>query len=374
MEKNIMAFLILLFLVEVGLFSCNETTHHGNGGADVSLEENGRTSLQETTSESRVKIEGDSLKKRFYEPYYPIQKDTSPYHKFEDLVLEKDNLTGYYLVKNVGGYGLKGEAYYERYPGILNRQIHQGNDPVELIFYNEDRTEVVKRINFDDLNPYVGKYQNLIQAEIYFEYYEVPVGDEREYYRNVKADSFYTFYFSGWTRLNGYTPITYHLIPVKDFKVLSGWETTTVIIDRQGDIIAEYQEDNCITPMMLSDDGRLLAYAYGNNIQNAYDQAPMGEYRVVDLQTGEKVLICTPEEGFRTSNLWRCNPDGSINIGYGDNDYKHEYIISDILDLNNRKRFYRKFLRTELIEAKEKYNYQSSIELLDHYFYNETTF
>ena len=368
-----MAFLVLLFLVEVGLFSCNETTHHGNGGADVSLEENGRTSLQETTSESRVKMESDSLKKRFYEPYYPIQKDTSPYHKFGDLVLKKDKLTGYYRVKNVGGYGYEGMAYYERYPGILNRQIHQGNHPVELIFYNEDRTKVVKRIDYEQINPYVKKYKNIIHGYPSPEYYESPFENEKEYYRNVEPDSFLTFHSDGMTRFNGYTPITYYLVPVKVNTIL-GWETTTVIIDRQGDIIAEYQEDNYTRPIVLSDDGRLMVYVYGNFVENPYDQAPMGEYRVVDLQTGKKVLICAPEEGYKITHFYSTNPDGTISLGYVDKKFEYEYIISDILDLNNRKRFYRKFLKTELIEAKEKYNYQSAIELLDHYFYNETTF
>ena len=383
--KKLFLTLMCSGLVLMFLLACQWRAQVGGEGKGLSnpIEKNIQPALEDgeeravfydaVPENGAAEIEADTLKKKYYEPYYPIQKDTSLYHKFGDLLLKKDKLTGCYYVKNVGGYGYQGIAYYERYPGILNKQIHQGNKPSELIFYNKNRTEVLKRIKYEHLNPYLKKHKNLKHAYPSFEYYEAPPENEKDRYVNAVPDTFLTFFNAGWTTFNGYTPITYSLVPVKGNKIL-GWETTTVIIDWKGNSILEYREDNFTIPLMISDEGKLMIYAYGQYPDNPYDKAVDGEYVIADIISGEKILILRPEIGFKITGVITDNLDGSFRLGYVDKNYKHNIIIYDVINLNQRKRYYRKFLKTELVKARKKYNYQTYTDLTSHYFFTKTTF
>lgn len=373
--KKVFLILMCSGLVLIFLLACQWRAQVGGEGKGLSnpIEKNIQPALEDgeeravfydaVPENGAAEIEADTLKKKYYEPYYPIQKDTSLYHKFGDLLLKKDKLTGCYYVKNVGGYGYQGIAYYERYPGILNKQIHQGNKPSELIFYNKNRTEVLKRIKYEHLNPYLKKHKNLKHAYPSFEYYEAPPENEKDRYVNAVPDTFLTFFNAGWTTFNGYTPITYSLVPVKGNKIL-GWETTTVIIDKEGDIVAEHMEDNYIQVIMISDDGSLLAYIYGQYPDNPYDQKPNGEFKVMDLRSGEVVL---------------CLEGGA---SFGNNGYIHRISQNpkgtssetqvELINLNTRKRLSGIF-PNEVIKTHFE-NHITWESLLNNTNFTETTF
>ncbi len=321
-----------------------------------------------------AKYPGDSLEKPSlrYIPHYPIQKDTSSFHRFADLTLKKDKLTGAYYVKNIGGYGIEGVAYYERYPGILNKRVHQGNKPTEVIFYDETRTKIVKRVNLKSLNPYLNKYRNIKHAYPIFELYEAPPENEREYYMNAIPDTFLTFYTGGMTAMNGFTVTVYTLVPVKENKIL-GWESTAVVLDREGNVLGEIKEDNQIGSVALSDDGKLVAYTYGKYPDNPYDKAPDGEVRIINIRSSNVLLEKKPCQSCAIGIFVDYSTLGEfILISEGSKISPIKNWEVDLVNLNTRERYYYNFKIEEFRKAWRKCG--SYVELIGCYPFTKTNF
>ncbi len=297
--------------------------------------------------------------------YYSIQKDTSMSHRFGKIVLKK-NRKGWYTTRYNDGF-----TYSEFYPNIVNKQTTQTSFRDRVVLFYGDKKNNVKKINVKKLNPYLKEYDNLIFTYPDFERYEAPPKNEILTNENAKPDSYLTFYDGGVTAMNGFTSVVFSLVPVRNNKILA-WESKMVVLGKQGNILAIYREDNQVTGPQLSNDRRLLVYRYGQFLDNPYDQSPKGEYRVLDLESGEIVLKLIPKDGYKVTRSRA--QFGYIEFGYTDLKQEHETIIVDIVDLNSRKRYYREFSKKELLIARERYHYESYLELLIFYSFTKTDF
>ncbi len=264
--------------------------------------------------------------------HFPIQQDTAPFHRFGDIVVKRNGMSeGAYISKNIDGY-----RYTEHYPNVLNKSRANPTKSLEVLFFDSTRTQVLKTLNFRELNPYMARFDNAKWGYPSFEYYEAPLESDEGEYDNAVPDTMLTFYNGGHMYKTGYVHVIYSCVGVKDNKMLT-WESTILIFDSQGNLSGSVTENNQTGIAIASQDGDILSYGYGNYNENPYDDAPDGEVRIRDLKTGGLVYVTQGEPGIRVMMGPVFELGNWIGIGHTEyrNDNQQTRVV-ELIDLDNR--------------------------------------
>lgn len=276
----------------------------------------------------------------------PNYFDTSKFHRYNDLVLRKTTKALYYA--KIGDY-----FYKEMYPGIIKKVRKKNNRTEELSFLKSNtsgRIDTLKLVTPEDHNPFRKRKGEIRYEYPSFELYDQIAENQMPKYINREPDYFLTQYYVS-ILLRGHVSIDYTFTPISDNNMLP-WEFHSIIFNKEGSIIGTIKDDHHIHVGAISEDGNYAIYKYGFNGNNPYETAKHGEYRIVDLRSNQLIKKIIPEKGFEVNIIFN-EKNGIIRLSY--NDYlnrntPNEHVFLDFIDLENRIRYTRKVLKTNLFE------------------------
>ena len=279
-------------------------------------------------------------------------------HQFGELILRK-NLSSnndYFASSYLDGY-----KYYERYPNIVHKKKLRGNQWVEILFYDTSRSTILKKIDLEKANPYLNQFENIENGFPTFEIYEGLSGNDNTITKASKPDKYLTYYQSGLAFLNGFSTNSYCLVPIKGNKILD-WRTKILIWTKKGKLYKEIDSDNYSSISGISDDGDLVIMRYGNYPENPYDNAPDGEFRILNIKNNKLLLKIIPDTGYSASitGLER----KYLHILMHRN-RKRDSTILDIIDLKKRERYFYKLSTEEYKSMYYNNVFKDASDLID---------
>jgi hypothetical protein len=266
-----------------------------------------------------------------------------------------------YIARNINGYN-----YIENYPLILNKEKVQGNKVVKILFYENDST-LQKVINIKNANPYLQEYDSILYEKPSFEKYKQASDSLIKLYDSgsLEPDKYLTIRNWARTQVNGFSFVSYDLIPAKGNRLLA-WRSKVLIIDVKGNIIRKIGFPEMTHPVLVSNNGQLLVVLKGYTSSFSISNYPRGEFAIVDLNTGKEIFSIPTPEGYRTVNAGPDPNNRFVKLGYVTySDVKTRYI--HIIDLKERKLYRGELEVKDYLKFFDNNTFIASNELLDQF-------